>query len=143
MDAYRQQPDEQEAALLEHQFERLFTITTGYEALDKLIARTYRRKTQLLMALHHPEIELHNNPAELGVRHRVRKRKISFGPRVADGVRAWDTFMSLFATTRKLGVNFHRYIADRIAGNKQILPLPDLIRSHAQLLDLDSSWQTA
>ncbi|MDQ7037379.1 MAG: hypothetical protein Q9P01_21810 [Anaerolineae bacterium] len=30
------------------------------------------------MALRHPEIELHNNPAELGVRHRVRKRKISF-----------------------------------------------------------------
>ncbi|MDQ7036913.1 MAG: hypothetical protein Q9P01_19375 [Anaerolineae bacterium] len=38
----------------------------GYDALDKLIARTYCRKTQLLMALRHPEIELHNNPAELG-----------------------------------------------------------------------------
>ena len=95
------------------------------------------------MALHHPEIELHNNPAELRVRHRVRKRKISFGPRVADGVQAWDTFMSLFATTRKLGINFHHYLADRISNFKQILPLPDLIHAHAQGLDLDSSWQTA
>lgn len=141
LNAYRQQPDTQKATRLEHQFERLFSIQTGYDALDKLIARTLRHKIQLLMALHHPEIELHNNPAELGVRHRVRKRKISFGPRVADGVRAWDTFMSLFATTRKLGINFHQYLADRISGFKQILPLPDLIRSHAQLLDLDSSWQ--
>ncbi|MDQ7036487.1 MAG: transposase [Anaerolineae bacterium] len=119
LNAYRQQPNEEEAALLEHQFERLFSIQAGHDALDKLIARTYCRKTQLLMALRHPEIELHNNPAELGVRHRVRKRKISFGPRVADGVQAWDTFMSLLATTRKLGINFHQYLADRISGFKK------------------------
>ena len=142
LNAYRQQPDAEKATLLEHQFERLFSIQTGYDALDKLIARTFRHKIQLLMVLHHPEIELHNNPAELGVRHRVRKRKISFGPRVADGVRAWDTFMSLLATSRKLGINFHQYLADRISGFNQILPLTDLIHSHAQLLDLDSSWQT-
>jgi regulator of replication initiation timing len=140
--AYRQQPNAEKAILLDHQFERLFTIQTGYDALDKLIARTYRHKIQLLRVLHHPEIPLHNNPAELGVRHRVRKRKISFGPRVADGVQAWDTFMSLFATTRKLGINFHQYLRDRISNLNLILPLPELIRSQAQLLDLDSSWQT-
>lgn len=141
LNAYRQQPNTEKATLLQHQFDRLFTIQTSYDALDKLIARTYRRKTQLLTVLHHPEIQLHNNPAELGVRHRVRKRKISFGPRVADGVQAWDTFMSLFATTRKLGINFHQYLEDRISNLQFILPLPDLIRSQAQLLDLDSSWQ--
>lgn len=142
LNAYRQQPDTDKSTLLQHQFDRLFTIQTGYEALDKLIARTYRHKTQLLAVLHHPEILLHNNPAELGVRHRVRKRKISFGPRVADGVQAWDTFMSLFATTQKLGINFHQYLEDRISNLQFILPLPELIRSQAQLLDLDSSWQT-
>jgi hypothetical protein len=31
--------------------------------------------------LEHPELPLHNNPAELGARQRVRKRHISFGPR--------------------------------------------------------------
>jgi len=142
LNTYRQQPDEQEATRLEQQFERLFTTQTGYDALDKLIIRTYCHKTQLLTFLHHPDILLHNNPAELGVRHRVRKRKISFGPRVADGVQAWDTFMSLFATTRKLGINFHQYLEDRISNLQLILPLPDLIRRQAQLLDLDSSWQT-
>ena len=142
LNAYRQQPDAKKSTLLEHQFDRLFTIQTGYDALDKLIARTYRHKTQLLMVLHHPEILLHNNLAELGVRHRVRKRKISFGPRVTDGVQAWDTFMSLFATTRKLGINFHQYLRDRISKLNLILPLPELIRIQAQLLDLDSSWQT-
>ena len=140
---YRLAPDPQQAALLEEQFEQLFTTRTGYDALDKLISRTYGHKTQLLMVLEHPEIELHNNPAELSVRQRVRKRKISFGPRVIDGVQAWDTFMSLLATTRKLGVNFHQYVVDRISGNYHILPLPDLIHARAQLLDLDLSWQTS
>ncbi len=140
LNAYRQQPSPEKAALLEHQFDRLFTIQTGYHALDKLIARTQNHKTQLLMVLHHPEIELHNNPAELAVRHRVRKRKISFGPRVADGLQAWDTFMSLLATTQKLGINFHDYVVDRLSGLGQIPPLPDLIRDRAQQLDLDSSW---
>lgn len=142
LNAYRQQPSPQKASLLEHQFDRLFAIQTGYDALDKLIARTRNHKTQLLMALHHPEIELHNNPAELSVRQRVRKRKISFGPRVADGVQSWDTFMSLLATTRKLGLNFHDYILDRITGQRQIPLLSDLILVQAQQLNLDSSWQT-
>ena len=142
LNAYRQQASPEKAALLEHQFERLFSIQSGYDALDKLIAGTYRHKVELLMVLHHPEIPLHNNPAELGVRQRVRKRKISFGPRVTDGLRAWDTFMSLLATTRKLGINFQQYLVDRISGFKQILPLSDLIRMQASQLDLDSSWQT-
>ena len=140
---YRQQPSPEKAVLLEHQFDRLFATHTGYNALDKLIARTQRNKTQLLMVLFHPEIPLHNNPAEWGARQRVRKRKISFGPRVTQGVKAWDTFMSLVATTQKLGINFHDYVLDRISGVNYILPLPDLIRAHAQQLDLDSSWLTA
>ncbi len=77
--------------------------------------------------LAHPEIPLHNNPVELQVRQRVRKRKISFGPRVADGTKAWDTFMSLAATTRKLGVNFYHYIHDRISGANQIPQLSNII----------------
>ena len=47
------------------------------------------------MVLAHPEMPLHNNPVELRMRQRVRRRKISFGPGVADGTKAWDTSMSL------------------------------------------------
>lgn len=54
---------------------------TGYEALDQRIAKTKAKKDNLLRVLAHPEIPLHNNPAELGARQRVRKRDISFGPR--------------------------------------------------------------
>ena len=43
------------------------------DALDQRIAKTKANKGELLMVLRHPEIPLHNNPAELGSRERVRK----------------------------------------------------------------------
>lgn len=143
LNRYRDKPTPEQAAWLERNFDRLFAIRTGYEALDKLIIRTQKHKTQLLMVLSHPEIPLHNNSAELGARQRVRKRKISFGPRVKDGVHAWDTFMSLVATTKKLGIHFQDYILDRIMETGDIPPLPDLITAQAQQLNLASSWRNS
>jgi Transposase IS66 family len=93
--AYREQPTPEEAARLEGEFEALFSTVTGYTALDERIAKTRAKKRCLLMVLVHPEIPLHNNPAELGARARVRKRDVSFGPRTRDGAKAWDTFMTL------------------------------------------------
>ena len=141
LNRYRDDPTPEKSVWLEHYFDRLFATRTGYEALDRRILRTQSHKRQLLMVLTHPEIPLHNNSAELGARQRVRKRKISFGPRVKDGVKAWDTFMSLVATTKKLGVNFQDYLLDRIRGIGDIPPLPDLIEAQAQQLDLGASWQ--
>ena len=40
----------------------------------------------------------------------VRRRKISFSTRSEDGTKAWDTFATLDATAKKLGVSFFEYI---------------------------------
>jgi hypothetical protein len=141
--AYQRQPNPQERCRLEAEFDELFSTVTGYDALDARIAKTREKKASLLMALQHPEIPLHNNPAEWEVRRRVRKRDVSFGPRTTDGVRAWDTFMSLAATTRKLGISFYQYIHDRISKANQIPPLASLIETRASELALGASWSTA
>ena len=104
---------------------------------------TRDKKPFLLAVLRHPEISLHNNPAEIEMRRRVRKRDVSFGPRTTDGKRAWDTFATLLATTNKLGVSFYRYIYDRVSGANEIPDLADLIAQRAQQLDLGSSWEPA
>jgi hypothetical protein len=137
---YRQHPHPEEGVRLETEFERLFSTCTGYDALDARIAKTRAKKASLLMVLQHPEIPLHNNPAELEARQRVRKRDVSFGPRTQDGVRAWDTFMSLAATTRKLGVSFYQYIHDRVSKTNQIPALASLIEARASELSLGASW---
>jgi hypothetical protein len=137
---YRDQPSPQLAARLSHQFDRLFAIRTGYEALDTLIARTQAHKHALLMVLRHPEIPLHNNAAELGARRRVCKRRVSYGPNSESGLQAWDTFMSLAGTTQLLGISFFHYLRDRLMHTGDIPPLPDLIRQHAMTLNLAQSW---
>jgi hypothetical protein len=141
--AYRQQPTPEERARLAARFDVLFATETGYWALDERIRKTRTKKACLLLVLEHPEIPLHNNPAELGARQRVRKRAISFGPRTAEGSKAWDTFQSLGATARKLGVNFYHYLHDRISGTNQIPPLAEIIAERASDLNLGASWGTA
>jgi len=140
---YRKQPTPEEAMRLTEEFETLFATVTGYQALDERIAKTRAKQSCLLMVLAHPEIPLHNNPAELGARARVRKRDVSFGPRTHEGARAWDTFMTLAATATKLGVSFYHYIQDRISGASQMPSLADLIGERAKMLNLGASWDTS
>jgi len=137
---YRQNPSNLEHMRLDHLFDDIFSTVTGYDALDQRIAKTKAKKSSMLIVLDHPEIPLHNNPAELGARKRVRKRVVSFGTRTKDGTKAWDTFMSISATAKKLGVNFYHYLSDRISGAFEMPSMAELITQKAQQLNLGASW---
>ena len=141
--SYRQAPTPEESLRLETEFDTLFATRTGYEELDQRIAKTQAKKASLLLVLKYPELPLHNNPAELAVRQRVRKRDVSFGPRTPEGLRAWDTFMTLAATAKKLGVSFYQYIHDRIGQTNQIPPLASLVEKAAKELNLGWAWSSA
>jgi hypothetical protein len=141
--AYQQHPTPEESSRLEGKFDELFSTCTGYDALDARIAKTRAKKVSLLMALKYPEIPLHNNPAELEARRRVRKRDVSYGPRTPDGIKAWDTFMSLAATAAKLGISFYQYLHDRICRTNRIPSLAALVAARASDLQLGASWPVA
>ena len=140
---YRKQPASETAIQMENEFVVLFATQTGYDELDKRIAKTLVKKDSLMLVLKHPELPLHNNPAELAARFRVRKRDISFGPRTEDGKNAWDTFMTLAATCIKLSISFFEYIRDRITKAKSIPPLAELIQIRAEELKLGWSYLSA
>jgi hypothetical protein len=137
---YREAPSDSQRIRLDNLFDEIFSTATAYDALDQRIAKTKAKKHCLLLVLDHPELPLHNNDAELSARGRVRKRVVSFGTRVQDGTKAWDTFMSLSATTQKLGINFLDYLYDRISGLCRIPNLANLITQRAAVLNLGSSW---
>ena len=137
---YRQNPTVEERLQLVTTFDDLFSSQTGYDVLDQRIAKTKAKKDSLLLVLQYPELPLHNNASELGVRQRVRKRDVSFGPRTEDGVRAWDTFATLAETAKKLGISFYRYLHDRISVDNQIPPLSDLVSKRAEELNLGWSF---
>jgi len=138
---YRQQPNAPLRRHLNQAFDRLCAQTFTYRALNRRIAKTKAKRDSLLQLLDHPELLPHNNPAELAARPIVRNRKISFGPRSQPGVQAWDTFLSLLQTCRKLGLSFLAFVSDRIRQAHQIPPLAQLIAQRAPFLQLDASWR--
>ena len=131
LQAYRAAPTAAERARLDAAFDALFARRMGYWHLDERIAKTAAKKEALLCVLDHPEVPLHNNPAELGARQRVRKRDVSFGPRSRAGVTAWDIFGTLTQTAAKLGVNVAHYLHDRLSGANRMPSLADLITQRA------------
>lgn len=130
--AYAMAPTEALKQELSAAFDALFSRTTGYEALDQRIARTRQKKAKLLLVLDFPEVPLENNEAERALREYVIKRKISNGTRTAAGTQAWEVFLSLLDTCRKNGVNFYRYLCDRISNAYQMPALDSLVLAHAR-----------
>ena len=49
-------------------------------------------------------------------------------------------FMSLVATTRKLGISFFEFMRDRISQMGNIPSLGTLIREQSSLYSFDGSW---
>lgn len=137
--AYRQAPTPKARQALWVDFDTVFAPTPDYLHLEECLARTRAKKEALLLVLAHPELPLHNNPAELGARQRVRKRDVSLQARTTEGLAAWDTFQTLVETARKLGVNCFQYFADRLTQRLELPPLAALITEKATALPLAGS----
>jgi hypothetical protein len=133
LNEYRDKPDEKVKEELEKEFDKLFSKKTGYDELDKRIALTREKKDELLLVLKFPEIQLHNNPAELALREGVVKRKISNGTRSDDGKAAWENMMSIMDTCRKHGISLYDYIKDIFSGKREMTRLSTLIAKKASV----------
>jgi hypothetical protein len=132
--AYRGHPTKRRKAVLRARFDRIFTRTTGFVTLDRLLARLNANKPELLMVLDRPEIPLHTNGSENDIRGHVTRRKVSGGTRSDVGRDCRDAFLGLAKTCAKLKIAFWDYLGTRLAvRNSQVIPpLPQMIRARAQ-----------
>jgi regulator of replication initiation timing len=128
--AYALTPTPEEKEALWRDFDALFDPATPSIVLNDRIRLTRAKKEHLLLVLDFPEVPLDNNRAERDLREAVVKRKISTGPRTADGAQAWEVFFTLLTTARKQGVNFFAYLRDRISGSFALPALAELVRAH-------------
>jgi hypothetical protein len=133
--AYKEAPSIEKKAALETRFDEIFTTETCFPTLNQALQRLHKNKSELLLVLDRPDIPLHNNSAEEGIRDYVKKRKISGSTRSDLGRRCRDTFASLKKTCRKLGVSFWKFLNDRLSDQKTIPSLSLLIRQRAAILD--------
>ncbi|WP_243146991.1 transposase [Scytonema sp. UIC 10036] len=138
--AYKDSPSQKKKLELESKFWEIFGTETGYGQLDERKRLTAAKVSELLLVLEYPELPLHNNPAELAARTMVQRRNISYATQTIEGTKAWDIFMSLVATTRKLGVSFFKYMQDRISQNYEIPSLGNVIRDKYFLMHQPESW---
>jgi hypothetical protein len=138
---YRECPNEEMARKLKSEFLEIFSSHSGYQELDQRKELTRAKNEELLLVLEHPELPLHNNPAELAARTMVQRRNISYGTQTELGTKAWDTFMSLVDTTRKLGISFFEYVADRISETRNIPSLATIIKEKSSFNFWGESWQ--
>jgi hypothetical protein len=129
--AYKQNPTPKDKKRFSAMFDEIFTQTTSSASLNAALKRINNNKSELLLVLERPDIPLHNNCAENGIREYVKKRKISGSTRSASGRQCRDTFTSLKKTCRKLGLSFWQYLKDRIENIGLIPDLSDLIRQRA------------
>ena len=139
--AYKDSPSSEGAQELRSEFWKLFGSDSGYQQLDVRKQLTAAKISELLKVLEHPELPLHNNPAELAARTMVQRRNISYATQTTEGTRAWDTFMSLVATTCKLEISFFEYVRDRISQTGTISSLATIIREKSSLNPFGWSWQ--
>ncbi|MBN3927262.1 hypothetical protein [Nostoc sp. NMS4] len=70
----------------------------------------------------------------------VQRRNISYATQTEQGTKAWDIFMSLVATTRKLEISFFEYIRDRISQIGHIPSLGAIIREKSSFNSFGCSW---
>lgn len=127
---WKGKPSSGAAQAFRTRFDRIFSLRTGFDALDQLLVRLHRRKAELLMVLEHPEIPLHTNASENDLRACVIKRKISGGTISIKGRQARDVMLGLMKTCRKLGISYFTWLGDRLGlnpTNQRIPPLADLV----------------
>lgn len=139
--AYKDSPNQNRKLELQSRFWEIFGTESGYKQLDERKQLTVAKVSELLLVLEYPELPLHNNPAELAARTMVQRRNISYATQTSEGTKAWDIFMSLVATTRKLGISFFKYMQDRISQFREIPSLGTIIRDKFFLTHQPLSWQ--
>src|ERR1700756_1225973 len=107
---YRANPGKSRRLALRARFDRIFRRRTGFVTLDRLLARLYANKTELLTVLERPEIPLPTNGLENDIRCQVTRRKVSAGTRSDAGRDCRDAFLGLGKTCAKLGVAGWEYL---------------------------------
>jgi hypothetical protein len=132
--AYKKAPDPAKTLELEAQFDDLTARVSGYKDLDERIAKTRKKKESLLAVLKQPDLPLHNNQSELGVRVEVRFRDVSLQTRSPKGTKAKDTFFTIIQTAKKLRMNSYAYILDRVTKKFEMDSLANIIRRKASLV---------
>ncbi|MEO3705749.1 hypothetical protein [Trichormus azollae] len=137
---YQDSPSQQTADEFRYKFWKLFDTDSCYQQLHRRKRLNLLKISKLSYVLEHPELPLHNDSAELAARNIVQGRNISYTTQTLEGIQAWDTFVCLVATARKLGISFFEHIRDRISQVGNIPCVATIYYEKSALNPFGCSW---
>jgi hypothetical protein len=101
---------------LRNMFDTITNQETGYEALDKQLHLTKRKRGRLLLFLDYPYVPIQNNQCEQDLREFVIIRKISGETKSLAGDRSIERHMSVIQTARKQGLSVFETLHGLLTG---------------------------
>lgn len=109
------------------QYDELVQIKTTSPAINAVIANFASYREEMLKALDHPGLPLHNNDSERDIRGVAKRRNISGSTKSEDGRCFRDGIITLKQTCFRLGYNFWDYLQRWFRGDPP--DLAELVRN--------------
>jgi hypothetical protein len=112
-------------------YDDLVKMKTNSDDINAVIANFAAYRDELLKALDHPGLPLHNNDSERDIRPVAKRRNISGSTKNERGRKFRDGLMSIKQTCFRLGYNFWDYLQRWQRGDPP--DLSELVRSRYRL----------
>jgi Transposase IS66 family len=118
-------------------YDELIKMKTSSLVINTVIESFASYRAELLKALDHPELPLHNNASENDIRGMVKIRNVSGSTKSEDGRMYRDALMTIKKTCLRLGVSFSSYMKAWFNGEPIDLALMIRNKYQAHISGLD------
>jgi hypothetical protein len=112
-------------------YDELVVVKTISPAINEVIHNFQVYRDEMLKALDHPGLPLHNNDSERDIRGVAKRRNISGSTKSEQGRKFRDSLLTLKQTCFRLGCNFWGYLQLWFKGHPP--NLPELVRARYQI----------
>ena len=116
---------------IEKQYDALVAMKSTSPAIRNVIQSFHKYRDEMLKALDHPGLPLHNNDSERDIRGFVKRRKISGSTKSEKGRKFRDGLASIKQTCFRLGISFWKYSSEWFLGKPP--DLAQLVRDRYQV----------
>jgi len=113
------------------QYDDLVSMKTISPEINAVISNFANYRDEMLKALDHPGLPLHNNDSERDIRGVAKRRNISGSTKSDEGRKFRDGLLTLKQTCFRLGYNFWDYLLQRFRGHPP--NLADLVRDRYRM----------
>jgi len=108
-------------------YDELVAMSSLSPGVNEVIASFAKYREEMLKALDHPDLPLHNNDSERDIRGVAKRRNISGSTKSEEGKVFRDGLMTLKQTCARLGISFIGYLKKWFS--RQPLDLSEIVRN--------------